>query len=433
MKRRDFFKYTLPSFAVPAMLGGFKLKAFAGSPLIQNLLNVNTKGRVLVVIQLAGGNDGLNTVIPIEFYPAYKNARSNIAIAEEQILRLNGTDKTGLNPAMCSLQQLFNEDKLAIVQAVSYPKPSFSHFRATDIWLTAEESNQDLNTGWMGRYLNQLYPEFPKQYPNSIMPDPLAIQIGSVVSPALQGPAFPMAMAISNPDSFYKMLNEKNINAGSTSISQDQLDFIRQISEKTDAYADVIKNAAKKVIKQSSLYADKGKNSLSDQLKIVSRLIAGGLQTKIYMVSIGGFDTHAKQTDVNNTSVGTHAILLQKVSDAIYAFMDDLKLQNVEDRVVGMTFSEFGRRIKSNASGGTDHGAGAPVFVFGKPVKSGIIGNNPLIPTNATSNDNIAMQNDFRSVYATLLKNWLGASVAEMPDILQKDFELLPLIKTGFV
>jgi uncharacterized protein (DUF1501 family) len=430
MKRRTFFKYTLPSLVLPGLLGGFKMNAFAGNPLLQNLLHADTNGRVLVVIQLAGGNDGLNSVIPIEFYGAYKNARSNIAIAPEKILPLNGYNATGLNPAMAPLQQLFNQEKLAIVQAVSYPQPNFSHFRATDIWLTGEESNQVLNTGWMGRYLNKLYPDFPDHYPNNIMPDPLAIQIGSVVSTGLQGPAFPMGMAISNPESFYNMLNEKPAQM-TASLAQDQLDYIRQVSEKTDAYGDVIKAAAKKISRQSTKYDDNKKNPLSDQLKIVARLIAGGLQTKIYMVSMGGFDNHAKQTDAADTSKGTHANQLQKLSEAIAAFMDDLALQQVADRVVGMTFSEFGRRIKSNASGGTDHGVAAPLFVFGEPVRSGIIGVNPTIPDDATVNDNIAMQHDFRTVYATLLKDWLGAKPSDMPDILQKDFTRLPLIKNA--
>lgn len=429
MKRRTFFKYTLPSLVIPSLLGGFKMKAIAGSPLIQGLAGAENNGRILVVIQLAGGNDGLNTVIPVEFYGAYKNARPNIAIAEEKILRLNGYDKTGLHPAMSLMQQLFNENQLTIVQAVSYQQPSFSHFRATDIWLTGEESNQYLNTGWMGRYLNKLYPDFPTNFPNSIMPHPLAIQIGSVISPGLQGPAFPMAMAISNPDSFYNMLNEKPFE-GKTSMAQDQLDYIRQVAEKTDAYGDTIKLAAKKITKQSVKYPDKGKNGLSDQLKIVARLIAGGLQTQIYMVSMGGFDTHAKQTAPDNTAVGVHANLLQKLSEALDAFMDDLALQQVAERVVGMTFSEFGRRIKSNASGGTDHGVAAPLFVFGQPVRGGIIGSNPLLPVQATGNDNIAMQHDFRAVYASLLKDWLGMKTSDMPGILQKDFDTLPLIKT---
>ena len=427
MKRRTFFKYTV----LPALLSGFKLNALAGSPFMQNLLGSSTNGRVLVVIQLAGGNDGLNTVIPIEFYPAYKNARSNIAIDETKILKLNGHDATGLNPSMGLMQQLFNEDKLAIIQAVSYPEPSFSHFKATDIWLTGEDSNQNLNIGWMGGYLNKLYPDFPNHFPNSITPHPLAIQIGSVVSSAFQGTAFPMAMAISNPDSFYNMLNENRIDAA-TSVSQEQIDYVRQVAEKTDAYSDVIKLAAKKITNQSNKYPAKGKNSLADQLQIVSRLIAGGLQTKIYMVSMGGFDTHANQTEAGDTSRGNHANLLQKISEAIDAFMDDLKLQNTEDRVVGMTFSEFGRRIKSNASGGTDHGVGAPVFVFGKPVNSGIIGTNPILPDSATDKDNITMQTDFRAVYSTLLKNWLGAKEQEMPDILINKFTTLPIIKNAF-
>ena len=150
------------------------------------------------------------------------------------------------------------------------------------------------------------------------------------------------------------------------------------------------------------------------------------------MVSMGGFDTHANQTDAADTSRGNHANLLQKISEAVDAFMDDLKIQNIEDRVVGMTFSEFGRRIKSNASGGPDHGVGAPVFVFGKPVNTGIIGTNPILPDNATDKDNIAMQTDFRAVYATLLKNWLGAKEQDIPDILMKNFTSLPIIKNSF-
>ena len=428
MKRSTFFKYTIPSLVLPGLLGGFKMKAFAGSSLLQSLLHGDTNGRVLVVIQLAGGNDGLNTVIPLEFYDAYKNARSNIAIAADKILHLHGNDTTGLNPAMVAMQQLFNQEQLAIVQAVSYPQSSFSHFRATDIWLTGEESNQVLSTGWMGRYLDRQFPDFPDNYPNKMMPDPPAIQIGSVVSSGLQGPAFPMGMAISNPDSFYAMLNEKPLQV-IASPAQDQLEYIRQVAEKTSAYGDVIKTAAKKINHQSAKYDDNKKNPLSDQLKIVSRLIAGGLQTKIYMVSMGGFDNHANQTDAADTSKGTHANQLQKLSEAIAAFMDDLALQRVADRVVGMTFSEFGRRIKSNASGGTDHGIAAPVFVFGEPVRSGIIGSNAIIPQNATVNDNIAMQHDFRSVYATLLTDWLGTKPSDMPGILQKDFDTLPLIK----
>jgi uncharacterized protein (DUF1501 family) len=200
------------------------------------------------------------------------------------------------------------------------------------------------------------------------------------------------------------------------------------MSLKTDQYADVIKKAALKITKQSDKYPAPGKNPLADQLKIVARLIAGGLKTKIYMVNTGSFDTHSKQTDDADKTIGTHANLLKRVSEAIGVFMDDLNYLQAGDRVMGMTFSEFGRRIKSNASGGTDHGAAAPLFYFGNKVKAGVIGANPIIPINATVNDNVPMQNDFRSVYASILQNWFSLQPSDVQNILQKDFAMLPIV-----
>ncbi len=240
------------------------------------------------------------------------------------------------------------------------------------------------------------------------MPDPLAIQVGSLVSPALQGPALTMGMAISNPNSFYDLLNDRSAPAPATRAG-DQLAYIREMAVKTDQYAGVIKKAAQKVTRQSDCYPPAGKNPLADQLKIVARLIAGGLKTRFYLVSMGGFDTHAKQTDNTDTTTGNHAKLLARLSEAINAFQDDLGGLQVEDRVIGMTFSEFGRRIQSNASGGTDHGAAAPVFIFGGKVQGGIIGQNPTWPDKLTVNDNLAMQYDFRAIYSTLLEKWFLA------------------------
>ena len=382
---------------------------------------------VLVLIQLNGGNDGLNTVIPLQYYDAYHSARANIAIPEGKVLRLEGFDGTGLHPAMPELQQLFNTGKLTIVQGVSYPQPNFSHFRATDIWLTGADAGQVLPTGWAGRYLDREYPHFPQDYPNTQMPDPLAIQVGSLVSPALQGPGLTMGMAISNPTSFYDLIGDRAAPI-SNSRAGDQLAYIREMSVKTDQYAGVIKKAAQKVTKQSDKYPVAGKNPLADQLKIVARLIAGGLQTRMYLVSMGGFDTHAKQTDSADTSTGVHAKLLGKLSEAINAFQDDLGYLQVSNRVVGMTFSEFGRRIQSNGSGGTDHGVGAPVFVFGEGVRPGIVGQNPAWPSTLTVNDNIAMQYDFRAIYSTFLEKWFRADQAATEAVLLKDFTALPLI-----
>ncbi len=207
-----------------------------------------------------------------------------------------------------------------------------------------------------------------------------------------------------------------------------ELSYIRLVSQQTQQYSAVIKDAAAKVTAQVTYPTG---NSLADQLKIVARLIKGGLSTRVYMVSFGSFDTHAVQANANDTTTGTHAILLQRVSDAIKAFQDDLKFLNVEDRVVGMTFSEFGRRIKSNASGGTDHGAAAPMFVFGKQVISGVVGATPIIPTSSTVNDNIPFQYDFRSVYATLLENWLCVKHEDLQNIMLKNFQTLPLVNAG--
>jgi hypothetical protein len=172
-------------------------------------------------------------------------------------------------------------------------------------------------------------------------------------------------------------------------------------------------------------------NSLGDQLKIVARLIRGGLKTRIYMVSYGGFDTHSVQVNSTDTTTGNHANLLKNVSDAIKSFQDDLKFLGVEDRVVGMTFSEFGRRIKSNGSTGTDHGAAAPLFVFGKNVLGGVLGNTPVIPSNASVNDNLPFQYDFRSIYSTILANWLCVNDLDLQQIMLKNYQVLPLVNAG--
>ena len=426
MKRRKFLRDTITGVVLPSFLQGVSLKALAGTPGMHARHASLNDDRVLVLIQLAGGNDGLNTVIPFDQYSNYTAARPNIFLPQEKVLRLNGFDATAFNPALANMQQLFNEGRLGVVQAVSYPKPNFSHFRATDIWMTGSDSDKVVSSGWAGRFLNDVYPQFPDNFPNEAMPDPLAIQVGAVVSTALQGPLFTMGMAISNPAGFYKLVEGK-VNVNANSRWGEQLDYIELMSQKTDQYATVIKKAAQQVPTQSPDWPAAGKNPLADQLKIVSRLIAGGLKTKVYMVSTGSFDTHAKQTETDTTT-GNHAKLLQRVSEAIGAFMNDLKFLQIENRVMGMTFSEFGRRIKSNASGGTDHGAAAPVFYFGNAIKPGIIGSNPVIPEKVTVNDNVPMQYDFRSLYASVLQNWFNMPVQEVQQILMGDFSLVPIV-----
>ena len=426
MKRRDFFRNTLPAaVTLPSIFSGLSVKAFTENhPLVQALLGSTTDtDKVLVLIQLNGGNDGLNTVIPLEFYGNYLNARRNIAIPQNRVLTLNGITKTGLHPSMIGFQNLYNEGKMAIVQSVGYPNPNFSHFRSTDIWMSGSDDNQVVNSGWMGRYLNVEYPNFPAGYPNTQMPDPLAIQIGSISSLALQGPGTNMGMSISDPNYFYDFLDGVEDPVPDTRWGK-ELKYIRLIGKQTEKYTGVIKAAAAHVPVQGDYPSN---NGLAKELKIVARLIKGGLKTRIYMVSTGGFDTHSNQINTIDSTIGNHATLLLKLSSAIKAFMDDIKTLGVDDRVIGMTFSEFGRRIKSNDSFGTDHGAAAPLFVFGKNVKSGVIGNTPTIPANAGFNDNIAYQYDFRSIYASLLSQWFCVKPTDLQTIMLKNFQEIPL------
>lgn len=425
---------TLPAAAIlPEVINGYSVKAFqANSPLVQALMRGTTlTDHVLVIIQLAGGNDGMNMVIPVSDYSNYFNARSNIAIPQNRVLPIAGVTTTGLHTAMTGLQSLFSDGKAKLIQAVGYPQPNFSHFRATDIWMSGSNSDQEVYSGWAGRYLNYEYPNFPTGYPNTDSPDPLAIQIGSTTTLTTQGPTVNMGMSITNPTNFYNLINGVSDPVPNTPAGK-ELKFIRQVNQQTQSYSTVIKNAAAAVTQQSTYPAN---NTLGDQLKIVARLVKGGLKTRVYMVSFGGFDTHSVQVNSADTTTGAHATLLQKVSDAIKAFQDDLKFLGVEDRVVGMTYSEFGRRIKSNSSVGTDHGAAAPMFVFGSQVEPGMLGVNPAIPANTTVNDNVPMQYDFRSVYATFLEKWFCLDktiVASLfPPNINNQLQSLPLIKAG--
>jgi uncharacterized protein (DUF1501 family) len=427
MRRRDFLRNSLPAAAVlPAVVDGYSIKAFAAdSPLLQALMNPTTEtDHVLVIVQLSGGNDGLNMVIPVSNYSGYYNARSNVAIAENKILKLEGYDKTGLHPAMTGLQRMYNDGKLNIIQAVGYPSPNFSHFRATDIWMSGSASDEVVSTGWAGRYLNTEYPNYPEGYPNETMPDPLAIQIGSITSLALQGPAMNMAMGITNPTSFYNLINNVVDPAPNNPMGY-ELTYIRTIAKQTNKFAERIVAAAAKVPQQAAYPQD---NYLADQLKIVARLVKGGLKTRIYMVGMGGFDTHSSQAESSDTSMGTHARLLKTLSDAIKAFTDDCQFLGVQDRVMGLTFSEFGRRIKSNSSMGTDHGAAAPMFIFGKQAIPGVTGNNPSIPTGASVQDNIPFQYDFRSVYATILEKWFCVPASTIETVLFRNFQSLNIV-----
>ena len=433
MKRRDFLTAASASL-LPVMLDGFGLKAMSRqSALVQSLLSTTAlaSDRVLVIVYLNGGNDGLNMVIPRDQYSLYNGLRSNIAIPEGAILGLDGNSATGLHPAMTGMRDLYNNGKLSIVHSVSYPNPDQSHYRATDIWMTAVDANQTSNSGWAGRYLENQFPGYPAGYPNTQMEDPLAIQIGYLTSTALLGSQQSMGIALSDPNSFYQLVGSGNgISPGDLPCCDagDLVAFIRKQQALSVGYAAEIKKAADAGQNLATYPDTTAQNSLADQLKIVARLIHGGLKTKIYFVSLGGFDTHSGQVDTDVTQ-GAHAALLGKLSTAVATFQQDLKLQGTEDKVVGMTFSEFGRRANSNNSKGTDHGVAAPMFVFGNSLKHRTIGQNPDLAnlTGQYGNKDIGMQIDFRRVYSDVLNDWFGMAHATTNSLLFHEFPTVSL------
>jgi uncharacterized protein (DUF1501 family) len=441
MKRREFFaSASASSILLPVVLNGFGFKSLGkNSALVQSLKETAAlnNDRILVIIYLGGGNDGLNTVIPLEYYSKYRELRSNIAIPEDQVLRLAGNAETGLHPAMTGMRALYDEGKLAIIQGVSYPNPDQSHYRSTDIWMTGVDASQYSASGWAGRYLYDRFPGYPANYPNSEMEDPLAVQIGQISTTALLGSNQSMGITLQDPSSFYQLIGEPNTSIDNSLPCCDAGEltaFIRQQQVLTVGYASEIKAAADAGTNLAPYPDASLKNELAEQLKIVARLIHGGLKSKIYYVELGGFDTHAEQV-ATDTTTGSHALLLKKLSDAVAAFQNDLKMQGLEDNVLGMTFSDFGRRATSNASKGTDHGVGAPMFVFGKGMKRQLIGTNPdlinglLPPTPAAweTNRDIKMQIDFRRVYADVLNDWFGTVNSKTDQILYKNFKTTSL------
>ncbi len=445
MERRKFLKSTA-LLSAPLLFNHIPVLASSvlESSNLQTLANAAAScGKILVIIQMNGGNDGLNTVFPRDKWGKLVAARSNILMKESDVLSLNNNISTGLHPAMSEMQKLYNDGKMMIIQGVSYPNPSFSHFRATDIWFTASDSDTTLTTGWLGRALDKKYPDFPNGYPNVNMPDPLAIQIGSTLPFSLQGSKINMAYSVPKPEDLLNVINATT-DAVPNSDYGNELTFLRLMKDQSNAYRTVIQNAYNVRKDQSATYPIK--NLLADQLQIVAKLINGGLQTPIYIVNHPtSHDTHEDQVVETDKTKGKQATNLSILSQAIGAFQQDLKIIGKSDKVTGMTFSEFGRRIKSNSSLGTDHGSGAPVLFFGAALNtgkrnvvgtkypiSGMIGSSPVLPDNANVNNNVPMQFDFKQIYSTIMQDWLCMSETDATNVLGGKFEKLPIFKTEF-
>lgn len=404
------------------MLNGMEVKALTRSPLFAALNPEDD--RVLVLIQLNGGNDGLNMVVPIDQYDNLQKARPDIILPESDLLKVN--DTLGLHPYMESLKnELYNQGRLALVQSVGYPNQNRSHFRSTDIWTTASDANKYVSSGWIGRYFDDQHPGWPDGFPNSNFPDPMAITVGNLVSETCQGEGSTFSLALTDPFNLSEIAEGVNAPVDISTCYGMELKFLQNSIFQSNEYATVVEAAASKG-KNNVAYPD---TKLADQLKTIALLINGGLKTKIYVANLNGFDTHAGQVNVDDPKQGTHGELLQTIAEAVTAFQQDLIASGQDKRVVGMTFSEFGRQIAANNAYGTDHGTAAPLFVFGSCVIPGVVGSNPQIADTLAPQEGVAMQIDFRSVYASLLKDWFGASESTIEKVLFGKFSYLPLVQ----
>jgi uncharacterized protein (DUF1501 family) len=442
MKRRNFLKKLPVAVSIPFTLSGIPMKVMAANPLAR-LAQQADSDRVLIILQLHGGNDGLNSLIPIEQYDLYYSRRANIAIPKQNSLRkailldstLPTADQIGLHPDMQAMKAMYDAGKVNLVQGVSYTNNNGSHFRGRDIWFMGGGFDDYYPSGWVGRYLQQEYADlgsYPDDFPNVDMPDPLGIEMGNDVSLIFhQQGNIPTSISLNDPQGFAQLVEElegfkdKDIDPrGKPPLSVanspywKELNWILSLEQKSDEYAqrlyEVYLAGGSSNVTYPEVYpfnAPRGslRNPLSAQLKLVARLLAGGCKTKVFMVKIGGFDTHAQQVESYDPTMGAHAALMYHVSTAMKAFQDDLKARGLEDRVLTVTTSEFGRRIHSNGSYGTDHGTGGPIFIFGKGVQPGVVGTVPDM-----TQDNIGMQYDYRQVYANLLKDWMLVDKAKI-------------------
>lgn len=415
MNRRNFLKTT-------SVLSGAGLAAGTQQLFSQLLATALNEDRVLVLIQLTGGNDGLNTLVPIDQYGGLAQVRSNIILPESSLLSLN--TENALHPNMTGMQQLYQEGLLGIIQSVGYPNQNRSHFRSTDIWTSASAADVVDTTGWLGRMLAEDHPSFPEGYPSDANPDPLAIMMDNVVTATCQGMVANYSLAVRDPFNFTYIAPGGDTPIPSTPYGS-ELSFIRQTIAQANDYGTVVTDAANAGNSDGTLYPA---TRLGEQLSGIANLISGGLRTKIYVATLGGFDTHANQVSGNDTTAGDHAQLLANLSASIAAFQADIEALGLADRVLGMTFSEFGRRIRSNVSAGTDHGTAAPLFVFGNCVQGGILGTNPEIDVNVGSQDGVSMQYDFRDLYGSIMIDWFGVSDSMVRSLLYPNFVYLPII-----
>lgn len=399
--RRSFLQALGIAGSGSMMLGSNMLTASAPSPLTAAIANAPGDG-ILILIRLSGGNDGLSTVIPIEQYDTYANARPNIYIPESKVLKL--TDEFGIPSYMQSLEAMWGDGAFKAVHGVGYQNQSLSHFTGSDIYANTDLTTTGISgepTGWMGRYFENLYPDYLMNPPAA----PAAIQIGQYGNLIFQGEETNYAFVTSNIDQLEEIAQtgvQYNLDPAlfGDCMYGDQLRFLRGVANTTYEYSGLIHAAYERGQNQVE-YQD---NGFARQLALLARLIKGNLGTRVYMISMGGFDTHGNQPLA-------HERLMSNLSIAVKDFYDDLAFTEQDDKVLSMTFSEFGRRIFENGSNGTDHGKAAPTLFFGAGLNgSAFVGEHPSLD-DPNSRGNLEYTMDFRDLYATVLAEWLCVDI----------------------
>ncbi len=395
MNRRNFLKSSglaSTSLLIPSFLSDFSVnKSFK-----------SRSGKILVVVQLSGGNDGLNTIVPYRNDIYYKS-RPTLGIKSSEVLKVS--DELGFNPALQSLQGLYDQGYLSIVNSVGYPNPDRSHFRSMDIWHTASDSNQYLSTGWLGRYLDS---NCPTPY--------YALEVDDSLSLALKG-ATRNGFAASNPERLKRAADNRLLKFLSENVhanqQEDNVAYLYKVLVETQQSANYLYEQAR-VHRSRVAYPE---NAFGKDLKTIAELITADTDTKIYYVSLGGFDTHANQKIQQER-------LLQAYADGMKAFVEDLKQNSLLDEVLIMTFSEFGRRVEQNASNGTDHGTANNLFLIGGKLQKPGFFNQASNLINLDEGD-LKFEIDFRNIYASILSNWLDADAA---GVLGGNYKALQLV-----
>lgn len=409
--RRSFLQALGIAGSGSMFLGSNMLSASGPSPLTSAIAAAETDN-ILILIRLNGGNDGLSTVIPIQQYDSYANQRPNIYIPESKILKL--TDDFGIPTYMDSLEPLWGEGQFKAVHGVGYQNQSLSHFTGSDIYANTDLTSTGftgLNTGWMGRHFEDIYPDYLINPPEA----PAAVQIGNISNLVFQGDETNYAFVTNNIDQleeiaetgqFYDIANAPFDNC----MYGDQLRFLRGVANTTYEYAGKINEAYERGQNQ----VEYQENGFARQLALLARLIKGNLGTKVYMISMGGFDTHGNQPEA-------HERLMSNLSIAINNFYEDIAFTQQDDKVLSMTFSEFGRRIFENGSNGTDHGKAAPTLFFGSGLNgSAFVGDHPSLD-EPNGRGNLEYTMDFRNLYATVLGEWLCVPMDKVVDHLYFD------------